>query len=154
MWIKELIGENFSGINFRDTYGSKEVKLSGRNRSGKSTRSKAFFWLLSGFTDANQPMNSNLYDNRVELSKDTPEAKVCATVVLDNGEEYTIERVARAKYQRRRGTNSWEKASSDEYVYKIDNIERSASDFRDWISANIVQEDLVRFCLDCRRGDA
>ena len=148
MWIKELIGENFSGMNFRDTYGSKEVKLSGRNRSGKSTRSKAFFWLLSGFTDANQPMNSNLYDNRVELSKDTPEARVCATVVLDNGEEYTIERVARAKYQRRRGTNSWEKASSDEYVYRIDNIERSASDFRDWISANIAQEDLIRFCLD------
>ena len=148
MWIKELCGENFSGMNFHDTYEKNEVKITGRNRSGKSTRIKAFFWLLSGYTDAIQPMNSNLYDNRVELSKDTPAARVWAKIVLDNGEEYLIERSTRAKYQRRRGSDVWEKASSDEYLYKIDNIDRNSSDFREWISENIVTDELLRFCLD------
>lgn len=148
MWIKELCGENFSGMNFHDTYGKTENVISGRNQSGKSTRIKAFFWLMSGYTAASQPMNSNLYDNRVELSKDTPEARVWAKVMLDNGEEYMIERIARAKFQRRRGSEVYEKSSSDEYLYKIDNIDRSASDFREWISENIVNEDLLRFCLD------
>lgn len=148
MWIKELVGENFSGMNFHDIYGSKEVKISGRNKSGKSTRIKAFFWLMSGYTSANEPLNANLFDNRIPLTKDTPEARVCAKVVLDDGQEVELERVARCKFQRRRGTDVYEKASSDEYVYRIDNIERSATDFREWISAFICPEDMLRFCLD------
>ena len=148
MWIKELCAKNFSGMNFHDTYEKNEVIISGRNGSGKSTRIKAFFWLMSGYTAANQPMNSNLYDNRVELSKDTPEARVWAKVVLDNGGEYMIERIARAKFQRRRGSEIYEKSSSDEYLYKIDNIAYQASDYREWISLNLVQEDMIRFCLD------
>ena len=148
MWIKELCVENFSGMNFHDTYEKNTVIISGRNGSGKSTRIKAFFWLMSGYTAANQPMNSNLYDNRVELSKDTPEARVWAKVVLDNGGEYMIERIARAKFQRRRGSEIYEKSSSDEYLYKIDNIAYQASDYREWISLNLVQEDMIRFCLD------
>ena len=148
MWIKELCGENFSGMDFCDRYEKNEVKISGRNKSGKSTRIKAFFWLLSGYTNANEPLNSNLFDNRYPLTKDTPEARVWAKVVLDNGEEYMIERIARAKFQRRRGTDVYEKSSSDEYVYKIDSIDRSASDFREWVSANICSDDMLRFCLD------
>lgn len=148
MWIKELGGENFAGMNFKDEYKQSEVRISGRNRSGKSTRIKAFFWLLSSYTDANSVSNTNLFDNRHPLTKDTPEARVWAKIVLDNGEEYLVERIARAKFTRRRGTDIYEKAPSDEYLYKIDNIDRNATDFREWVSNNICPDELLRFCLD------
>lgn len=148
MWIKELGGENFAGMNFKDEYKQSEVRISGRNRSGKSTRIKAFFWLLSSYTDANSVSNANLFDNRHPLTKDTPEARVWAKIVLDNGEEYLVERIARAKFTRRRGTDIYEKAPSDEYLYKINNIDRNATDFREWVSNNICPDELLRFCLD------
>lgn len=148
MWIKELGGENFAGMNFKDEYKQGEVRISGPNRSGKSTRIKAFFWLLSSYTDANSVANANLFDNRFPLTKDTPEARVWAKIVLDNGEEYLVERIARAKFTRRRGTDIYEKAPSDEYMYRIDNIDRNATDFREWVSNNICPDELLRFCLD------
>lgn len=148
MWIKNLVSENFSGMNFADEYSANEVKISGRNRSGKTTRIKAWFWLLTGYTDANSAPNSNLFDNRVELTKDTPVARVWAKVVLDNSSEYKIERVAKAKFTRKRGTDIYEKAPSDEYTYFIDNIERNATEFKAWLIENIAPDDMLKFCLD------
>lgn len=148
MYIKELIGENFTGQNFHDVYGKNQVRISGKNKSGKSTRIKAFFWLLSGYTDANSPQNSNLFDNRVKLTPQTPPAKVKAVIVDGKGEEYTIERVAIAAFTRKRGTNEEVKSPSDTYEYYIDNIKRNATDFKAWITEHIAPEDLLRYALD------
>lgn len=144
--ILKLGASNFRGQNFEDSYKENEVRISGKNKSGKSTRYAAWCWLMSSFTDPNNPANSKLFDDRVELSKDTPVASVWAVISID-GVEYRLERTAKAAFSRKRGTNDWEKKSSDEYLYSIDNITFNATEFRDWLTANIAPDDMMRFLL-------
>ena len=144
--ILELSVSNFRGQNWHDTYGTNENKISGRNKSGKSTRLSSWSWLMCGYTDPNSPANSKLFDDRIELTKDTPTASVKAVVSID-GEKFTIERTAQAKFVRKRGTDVFEKSSSDEYHFFVDEIERNASDFKEWLSENIASDDMIRFLL-------
>ena len=143
--ILELTASNFKAQNFHDTYKDTNF-LSGKNGSGKSTRIAAWLWLLSSYCSATDAPNSCLFDNKVEVTPQTPVASVEA-VVLVNGEEYRIRREAEASFQRRRGTSEFVKSASDSYKYFIDNIERSSGDFKDWISENIAPEDMLKFCL-------
>lgn len=144
--ILELTVENFKGQNFHDKYGTNENLISGRNASGKSTRISAWLWLISGRTDAVSPANHLLFDNRVELSQYTPTAKVEAVVSID-GETYKIRREATASFQRKRGTSDYVKSASDSYKFFVDDIERNSGDFKEWISANLCDADLIAYTL-------
>lgn len=145
--IKSLTLENWKGQNRHVEFGENENRISGYNKSGKTTLMKAWFWLLSSYSDAQTNPNSDLFDNTQEITENTPKAIVTAVVTI-NGEEYKLQRTAEAKFTRKRGTNIYEKASSDDYTYSIDDIERSASDWKSWISENIATEDMLRFVLD------
>ncbi|MBQ3989778.1 MAG: AAA family ATPase, partial [Bacteroidales bacterium] len=143
--ILELTASNFKAQNFHDVY--KDINyLSGKNGSGKSTRISAWLWLISGRTDAVSPANHLLFDNRVELSPDTPTAKVEAVVSID-GETYKIRREATASFQRKRGTSDYVKSASDSYKFFVDDIERNSGDFKEWISANLCDADLIAYTL-------
>ena len=144
--ILKLGTSNFRGQTWEDSYKENEVRISGRNKSGKSTRYAAWCWLMSSYTDPSNPANSKLFDDRVELSKDTPVASVWAVISID-GEEYRLERTAKAKFVRKKGTDTYEKSQSDEYTYSIDNINFNATEFRDWLTANIAPDDMMRFLL-------
>lgn len=144
--LNELFISNFKGVTAHHVFGENENKVSGRNASGKSTIIRAWFWLLSGRSSADTVANSDLFDNRYELDENTPTASVKAVVTID-GEKYTIERTAKAKFTRKRGTSSYEKASSDEYHFFIDDIERNATDFKEWLTANIASEDMLQYLL-------
>lgn len=143
--ILELTASNFKAQNFHDTYKDTNF-LSGKNGSGKSTRIAAWLWLISGRTDAVSPANHLLFDNRVELSQYTPTAKVEAVVSID-GETYKIRREATASFQRKRGTSDYVKSSSDSYKFFVDDIERNSGDFKEWISANLCDADLIAYTL-------
>lgn len=108
---------------------------------------KAWYWLLSSYTSAGEVKNNNLFDNKELLTKDTPKASVEAVVVIE-GYEYTLKKVAEAKFVRKRGTDIYEKAASDTYTLYIDNIETSVSDFNAWIERNICPPDMVQYLLD------
>ena len=144
--LNELFISNFKGVTAHHVFGENENKVSGRNASGKSTIIRAWFWLLSGRSSADTVANSDLFDNRYELDENTPTASVKAVVTIE-GEKYTIERTAKAKFTRKRGTSSYEKASSDEYHFFIDEIERNATDFKEWLTANIASEDMLQYLL-------
>lgn len=144
--LKELTLQDFKGQNRHVVFGDHENIVQGRNGAGKSTLISAWFWLLSSYCSANDAPNANLFDNRVELSKDTPKASVTAVISID-GETYKLQKTAEAKYTRKRGTDSWEKASSDSYEMFIDDIQRSAGDWKDWLNEHIAQEDMLKFCL-------
>lgn len=144
--LNELFISNFKGVTAHHVFGENENKVSGRNASGKSTIIRAWFWLLSGRSSADTVANSDLFDNRYELDENTPTASVKAVVTIE-GEKYTIERTAKAKFTRKRGTSSYEKASSDEYHFFIDQIERNATDFKEWMTANIASEDMLQYLL-------
>lgn len=107
---------------------------------------KAFIWLLTGSTDPLNGKNHEIYDNRVELSPNTPVASVMAELLVD-GVMTTVERTAKAKFTRKKGSAEFEKAASDEYEYKIDGIKFNLTDFNTWIDNNICDHDLLQFCI-------
>ena len=147
IYLKKLTLSNFRGQNHEVEFGDTTV-IKGRNGCGKSTLMHGFYYLLSSYTSAQEVKNNNLFDNKVELTKDTPKAIVEAVVVIE-GYEYSLKKVAEAKFVRKRGLdNVYEKASSDTYTLYIDNIETSVSDFNAWVERNICPVDMIPYLLD------
>lgn len=146
IYLKKLTLQNFRAQNHEVEFGG-VTTIKGRNGAGKSSLMHGFYWLMSGWTSANEVKNNNLFDNKKLLTKDTPKASVEAVVVIE-GYEYTLKKVAEAKFVRKRGTDIYEKAASDTYTLYIDNIETSVSDFNAWIERNICPPDMVQYLLD------
>ena len=143
--IKEITLSNFKGQNAHHTFGEIN-RCSGRNGSGKSTIIKGWNWLICGQPDANVVANDNLFDNRQPITPDTPTASVEAVITID-GEEHTIKRTATAAFTRKRGTNEMVKNPSDTYKFYVDNIEYSSTEFKDWLSANVCQDEMLKYVL-------
>jgi len=140
--LKEWKGRNIE-INFKK---DQPTTITGRNGIGKTSVMKAFLWLLTGRTDANGKINSELFDNRVELSPDTPIAVVTATIDID-GIEHTLARSAEAKFTRKKGEIEPTKADSDKYTFSVDGLPYTATDYNGWISAQICNVDLLPTCI-------
>lgn len=120
--------------------------IKGKNGSGKTSVMSAWYWLLSGYTDANTPQNHNLFDSTKELTKDTPSASVKAMVRID-GIDWLLEKKVLASFKRDKTNDTWVKAQSDTYTYHIDGIEVSATDFKKWIDSNICPIEMITFCM-------
>lgn len=144
--IKKLVLKDFKGQNRTFEPNAHKTFVKGANGVGKTTLYKAFCWLFTSYTDALNAKNHELFDSRLELTHETPMARVSAVIELD-GEEYTIERTAKAKFSRKRGSSEWTKDSSDSYSLYIDNIETSASDFASWVERNICAVDLLPYMI-------
>lgn len=140
--LKEWKGRNIE-INFNQ---DQPTTITGRNGIGKTSVMKAFLWLLTGRTDANGKINSELFDNRVELSPDTPLAVVTATIDID-GVEHTLARSAKAKFKRPKGQTEFVKADSDEYSFSVDGLPYTATDYNGWVTAQICNVDLLPTCI-------
>ena len=145
--LKRLTLSNWRSLNLDVVFNAQETRICAKNGVGKSSLQFAWNWLLSGYTESVYPKNYDLFDRRVALSHETPLASVKAEVSVD-GVNYTLEKRAQAKFVRKRGENTYEKAPSDTYTHYIDNIETSISDFNSWVKHNICDPDLLVFCLD------
>ena len=145
--LKRIQLTNWKSLNLDVEFSESKTKISGANGIGKSSLQNAWNWLLSGYTNAYSPKNHELFDNKVEITHETPIASVKAWVSI-NEIEYTIEKTAQAKFTRRRGTNEYIKDSSDTYKMLIDEIETTATDFNSWIEQNICPTDMLVHCLD------
>lgn len=145
--IKSLKLTNFKGQTRDVQLEGDNIVVSGRNGAGKTTLFKAWSWLITGITDAHNVANHELYDNKAELSPDTPLAEVEASILLDDF-EYKMKRTAKAKFTRPRGQEEYEKAKSDEYKLYIDDIEYSSTNFKAWIDKNVAPTDALVYCLN------
>lgn len=145
--LTRLVLSNWKSLNLDVTFNDGKTIVKGRNGVGKSSLASAWNWLLTGYCNAFTPKNHELFDNRIELSHETPIASVKAWISV-NDVEYTIEKTAQAKFTRRRGTSEYIKESSDTYKILIDEIEISATDFNGWIEHNICPVDMLVYCLD------
>ena len=145
--LKKETLSNFRQVNVEVNYNDGTTEISSRNGVGKSSLDAAWKWLLCGYTDTENPKNHELYDSTKELNENTPITRVMADVEV-NGIAYTLEKTAEAKFVKKRGETTYEKASSDNYVYYIDNIKTSVGDFNAWIERNICPVDMLPYCLD------
>ena len=138
---------NFKSLNIEVEFNDGATKISGKNGIGKTSIASAFYWLLSSYTSPFVPKNFALFDDRVELTHETPLAKVKAWLKV--GEyDYTIEKTAEAKFTRSKGSSEWVKASSDTYTVYIDEIETSATHYNEWIEANICPVAILPYLLN------
>lgn len=137
---------NFKSLNLEVDFNEGATRISGRNGIGKTSIASAFYWVLSGYTSPYVPKNYALFDDKVELSHETPLAKVKMWLKVGDY-DYTIEKTAEAKFTRPKGSSEWVKASSDTYVVYIDEIETSATAFNEWIEANICPVAMLPYLL-------
>lgn len=143
--IKNISVSNWRGQNFKFAFGYKN-EIIGCNGSGKTSIIKAVNWALTGYTDAFSAKDSNLFDNRKQIAHTTPIARVKLTIEID-GIEYAVERTAKPKFTRKKGTSVYEKASSDEYKIYIDGIEYPANGYKEWVSKNICDLQMLKYAM-------
>ena len=145
--LQKIQLSNFKSLNIEVEFNDGATRLSGKNGIGKTSIASAFYWLLSSYTSPYVPKNFALFDDRVELTHETPLAKVKAWLKV--GEyDYTIEKTAEAKFTRSKGSSEWVKASSDNYTVYIDEIETSATHYNEWIEANICPVAMLPYLLN------
>lgn len=144
--LKKLELENFKGQSRVFEPFADRTCVFAKNKTGKTTLYKALCWLFTSYTDAINVKNHELFDTTKELTPDTPKACVKATFDVD-GIEYVVEKKATAKFSRKRSSNEWVKDSSDSYELFIDEIHTSASDFNDWLSAQIGDTNIIPYML-------
>lgn len=145
--LKRIRLSDWKAKNLDVTFNDESTKISARNEVGKSSLQQAWNWVLTGYTTPITTKNSDLFDNRVELSPDTPEAIVKVWISVD-GVDYTIERSAKAKFKRPRGQAEYVKDTSDTYTVKVDDIEMSATNFATWVSEVIAPIEILLYALD------
>lgn len=146
--LKKLTLENWRAQN-RDIDFSCKTIVRGANGAGKSTVTDAFFWLLTG-VDAQNRTNYDLYDNTKEFTPENAEPAVVEGVFDIDGVEYTFKREAKQKWTRKRGTNVYEKAKSDDYTYYIDGLAVSAKSYNERIEALFADIDKLKLMLNVR----
>lgn len=144
--LQKIQLSNFKSLNVEVEFNDGATRISGKNGIGKTSIASAFYWLLSSYTSPYVPKNFALFDDRVELTHETPLAKVKAWLKV--GEyDYTIEKTAEAKFTRSKGSSEWVKASSDNYTVYIDEIDTSATQYNEWIEANICPVTMLPYLL-------
>lgn len=145
--LKRICLSNWKAKNLDVSFYDGVTTISAKNEVGKSSLQQAWNWLFTSYTTPTSVRNSNLYDKRVPLSPDTPEASVKAWITID-GTEFTLERIAQPKFKRPRGEEEWVKDSSDTYIVKIDGFEVTATAFNEWVEEMICPIDKIAFLLD------
>lgn len=145
--LKRIQLSNWKAKNLDVIFGEGATKISAKNEVGKSSLQQAWNWVLTGYTTPVTIKNSDLFDNRMELSPDTPEAIVKVWISVD-GVDYTLERSAKAKFKRPRGQSEYVKDVSDTYTIKVDDIEMSATNFATWVSEVITPIEILPYALD------
>lgn len=139
--LKSIRLQNWSSINSFVEFGERRTTIKGKNKVGKSSIMNAWRWLLTSRVDAIHSANYKLFDRRYPLTPETPEAIVEAVVEI-NGCEYVLTRKAKAAFVK------GEKAPSDKYTTLIDKVEYTATQFAEWVEANIAPMALLPFCID------
>ena len=147
--LKELTISNWRSLNLNVRFNSTSNEIKGANGVGKSSLQNAWNWLLHGYCEPNQPKNHELFDNKVEITNETPIASVKAVIAIGDL-EYTLEKTAQAKFTRKRGSGEYVKDTSDLYKYLIDNIEYSLTNWNEWIEKNITDCQMLQYCVDGR----
>ena len=145
--LKKIELKDWKSLNISAKFNDGVTIVKGKNGIGKTSLQSAWNWLWTGYCNSYTPKNHELFDNKTEITHETPIATVKAWIDID-GIEYTVEKTAQAKFTRVRGTNEYQKSSSDVYTIKIDGIEITTTAFNEWIDANLCPVDMLQYCLD------
>jgi DNA repair exonuclease SbcCD ATPase subunit len=133
--LKSIHIQNFKGcVNKLISFGEL-TKIYGANATGKTTVFDAFTWLLFG----KDSHGSAKFDIRT-LDKDgkmIDNLEICVEAILSvDGEEYTLKKVQKQKFVKKRGTGTTE-FQGNVNEFEINGYPKSEKDFKEFISGMI-----------------
>ena len=133
--LKSIRIQNFKGCKDRFIEFGERTRISGANATGKTTVFDAFTWLLFG----KDSLGNAKFDIR-PLDKDgnmidNLEISVEAVLSVDD-EEYTLKKVQKQKWVKKRGTNTTE-FQGNVNEFEINGYPKSEKDFKAFISGMI-----------------
>ena len=146
VFLKKISIQNFRSKSFEFELGERN-EIRGKNRSGKSSVKNAFFWLLTGADDLDRT-NYNLFDTTIVHTKENSVPTNVTAVFLIDGVEYEVSRTAKMGWTRKRGNDEYERKTSDDYSFAIDGIERSATEFKNWIEETLAPVDMLKCMIN------
>lgn len=133
--LKKIHIQNFKGGKNRLISFGKETKICGANATGKTTIFDAFTWLLFG----KDSLGSAKFDIR-PLDKDgkiIDNLEICVEAIISvDGEEYTLKKVQKQKWVKKRGTGTTE-LQGNVNEFEINGYPKSEKDFKAFISGMI-----------------
>lgn len=133
--LKKLHIQNFKGCKDRVVEFGDNTKISGANATGKTTIFNAFTWLLFG----KDSLGNAKFDIR-PLDKDgkmIDNLEICVEAVLSvDDEEYSLKKVQKQKWVKKRGTNTTE-FQGNVNEFEINGYPKSEKDFKEFISSMI-----------------
>ena len=144
--LKKISIQNFRSKSFEFEFGERN-EIRGKNRSGKSSVKNAFFWLLTGADDLDRT-NYNLFDTTIVHTKENSVPTNVTAVLLIDDVEYEVSRTAKMGWTRKRGNDEYERKTSDDYSFAIDGIERSATEFKNWIEDTLAPVDMLKCMIN------
>lgn len=144
--LKKISVQNFRSKSFEFEFGERN-EIRGKNRSGKSSVKNAFFWLLTGADDLDRT-NYNLFDTTIVHTKENSVPTNVTAVLMIDDIEYEVSRTAKMGWTRKRGNDEYERKTSDDYSFAIDGIERSATEFKNWIEDTLAPVDMLKCMIN------
>jgi DNA repair exonuclease SbcCD ATPase subunit len=138
--LNRLIIDKWKGLILDVEFAPTKTYIRGENGIGKTTLHKAFCWLLTGYCDAENNKNHELFDNRLPITSSTS-AKVTAHITI-NGVSYEISKTAKPKFNRK-----GERDSSDSYSIELDGVQISATDFASWCDTMFGNASMIPYML-------
>ena len=144
--LKKLVAQNFRSKSFEFEFGEHNA-IRGKNRSRKSSVKNAFLWLLTGADDLDRT-NFNLFDTTIIHTKENSVPTIVTGVFVIDGVEYEVSRTAKMGWTRKRGNDEYERKTSDDYSFAIDGIERSATEFKNWIEETLAPVDMLKCMIN------
>lgn len=143
--LKRITLTDFRGQNREVLFKNGRTEIVGQNGTGKSTIYEAFLWCLRGFDSQNRA-NYELFDN---LRKFAPGNAIPAIVEAEfdvDGILVKFKRQAKQKWTRKSGEAEYTKAKSDEYKFFVDDLEMSASAYKERV-ADVFNMDSSKLSL-------
>lgn len=145
--LKKLTLNNFKGKQLLEIDFSNRTVLSAENGCGKTRVYDAFLWLLTG-RDSFDRFNYELMDNTLIYTQDNQyQGGVIGVFDLD-GNEYILERIAKQKWVRNRGSETLTLSGFD-YVYKIDGVEVNSGQYEEFVNS-IVDKKTFKMITNTR----
>lgn len=146
--FKKITLNGFRGQTREILFADGHTQIVGANGTGKTCVYVAVKWCLTGVDERNRT-NYNLFDDALEFSPETAHPVSAELSVEADGIEYIFKRQAIQKWIRKRGSAEYTKAPSDEYKFYVDELELSATAYKDKVAEVFCMDvEKLKLCMD------
>lgn len=144
----KIVLEGFRGQTREISFNDGWTRIAGANGTGKTTGYVAVKWCLTGVDERNRT-NYDLFDDTLDFTPENATPVAVKLYLEADGAEYVFKRQAIQKWVRKRGSAEYSKAPSDEYKFYVDELELSATAYKDKVAEMFGMDiEKLKLCMD------